>query len=534
MKQIWRARARRSLMMLALAAAACVTTADLAGAHATLTASNPRDGVLLSAAPANFTLTFNEPVAPLVFHVFAPDGREVPVSVQAIGRTIILKPSQALGQGTHLISWRVVSADGHPVSGGLQFSVGRVSESAPIRQTGPDRPVQIAIWLARIAIYGGLFVGIGGAFFAAWIAAPLPRNAAIAISASMGVALAAVPFSISFQGLDALAAPLASLWRPAVCSAGFHTSYGVTATIAGASLLCGLAALLMKGVIPVRLFATVALFGASLALASSGHASVASPQMLMRPTVFVHAAAVALWAGSLVPLCSLVLCPQRSVRPMRRFSRMIPFVLVALAATGIVLAAMQIAQWSALWATAYGRIFLLKCAALVALAVLAGINRFVLTPAVLQGDESASRRMVWSIGAELVLVAAILLLVALWRFTPPPRALINPEPAFVHIHTEKAMADVTVTPGRTGPVEVTVHVMREDTSLLPAKEVTVLFSHREAGIEPFARPAKQSEPGVWRAGPMSLPQAGIWTIQIDILINDFEKVSLDAPLVLAP
>lgn len=49
-----------------------------------------------------------------------------------------------------------------------------------------------------------------------------------------------------------------------------------------------------------------------------------------------------------------------------------------------------------------------------------------------------------------ILVLAIFALAALWRFTPPPRTLAIAEPAQIHIHAPKAMADITVTPGRVG------------------------------------------------------------------------------------
>ena len=59
----------------------------------------------------------------------------------------------------------MVSQDGHPVGGILAFSIGVVTPSRRIEW----RSVTILIWLARIGVYLGLFVGVGGVFFAAWI-----------------------------------------------------------------------------------------------------------------------------------------------------------------------------------------------------------------------------------------------------------------------------------------------------------------------------------------------------------------------------
>jgi copper transport protein len=43
-------------------------------AHASLLKAEPADGAVLPAAPAVLTLTFNEPVSPLVFRLLDPGG----------------------------------------------------------------------------------------------------------------------------------------------------------------------------------------------------------------------------------------------------------------------------------------------------------------------------------------------------------------------------------------------------------------------------------------------------------------------------
>src|SRR5438552_5422515 len=87
---------------------------------------------------------------------------------------------------------------------------------------------------------------------------------------------------------------------------------------------------------------------------------------------------------------------------------------------------------------------------------------------------------------EVVLVLAIFSVAALWRFTPPPRALAAMEalaiPASVHLHGTKAMADVAFTPGHAGPVTATIDLMDGDANALKAKEVTLALSNQTAGI----------------------------------------------------
>ena len=62
------------------------------------------------------------------------------------------------------------------------------------------------IWLARIGLYLGLFVGVGGAFFAPGFR----RHARVSsvIVAALLVGLASAVASLGLQGLDLLGLPL--------------------------------------------------------------------------------------------------------------------------------------------------------------------------------------------------------------------------------------------------------------------------------------------------------------------------------------
>ena len=101
------------------------------------------------------------------------------------------------------------------------------------------------------------------------------------------------------------------------------------------------------------------------------------------------------------------------------------------------------------------------------LLVLAALNRFRLTPA-LAVDPHNTRALVRSILAECVMAVAILAVVAGWRFTPPPRALVAAvgKPLAIHIHTEKAMFQVLISPGTAGTDSFVLQLMNGDASPL--------------------------------------------------------------------
>src|SRR5207302_586425 len=123
-----------------------------------------------------------------------------------------------------------------------------------------------------------------------------------------------------------------------------------------------------------------ALAGAGVALAASGHAGTAQPSFVTRPSVFLHAIAVAFWIGSLLPLLVLVRTAPQGDVTLKRFSSTIPFALVAPAASGVLLAVVQLDRLDALWTTNYGLVLSGKLALILALLALAAANRYRLVP----------------------------------------------------------------------------------------------------------------------------------------------------------
>ena len=62
---------------------------------------------------------------------------------------------------------------------------------------------------------------------------------------------------------------------------------------------------------------------------------------------------------------------------------------------------------------------------------------------------------------------------------------------------------------------------------LPAKEVTLFLANTAAGIEPLRLPATHVEGATWRVENVSIPEVDAWQVRVEILINDFEKVTIE-------
>lgn len=498
-------------------------------AHAVLLNSQPADGMVVAETPRALALTFNEPVTPFSILIIDPSGETLkPTSIVSSNRSVAINIDVGLPVGTSLLSYRVISADGHPVAGSIAFSVGAPSAGVDISDTTP-RWLKAAVWLARVGFYAGLFIGVGGVFFRNWIElnSPGSRPLGYFVTTSLSTGLVSAAAGWAFQGLDATGLPPEALMSPAAWSATMATSYAWT--LATGTLALSAARLAVHATsAAARTLSAFALAGVGTALSLSGHASSAEPRVIMSTLVALHGLCIAFWAGALPAL----LDASRRIdftNALLRFSTVAVPVVAVLALTGATIAWVQVGDPSQLLAIPYGQVLVVKLALVTGLTGLALWNRVKLTPALAAGSRVATSKLRKSIRAEMVLIGLILCTAAVWRFTPPPRALAEAasQPAHLHIHTEQAMVDVTLKPGRAGPSEVELYFQSGDFSPLTPKEVTIQFSLPSAGIEPIERKAKAGADGIWRAGPLNLQPAGTWEVRVDALITDFSKAILE-------
>jgi copper transport protein len=497
-----------------------------ANAHASLLSTDPVDGVVLAQAPKTVQLHFNEDVTPAVVRLIDAAGRERDdASVHTVGPTVVVVLPDNLPRGTQVVSYRVISQDGHPVAGSLLFSIGVATKAATEATHAGD--VEVLIWLSRLGVYLGLFVGVGGVFFAAWIGQG--SGGLSVIFAALVVGLMAAVGSLGLQGIDLLNLPLSDIATPAPWRSALATSLGPALLIAIAAMAVALIAWSHASMTTGRVLALAAMAGVGLSLAASGHAATAPPQWLMRPSLFLHGIAVTYWVGAFGPLVALARRPTEALLPvLYRFSAIAMPTVALLILTGLALAIIQLASFGALIETPYGLILSAKLMLVLALLGLAALNRFRFTP-MLASNPQNTRPLVRSIVAECAIAVGILAVVAGWRFTPPPRSLPSTivTPLAIHIHTEHAMFQVLVSPGTIGSDSFVLQLMNGDASPLPAKEATLTLSLPERGIEPVERAAKLGADGYWHVRDVPMPFAGRWHVRIDALVTDFEKITLE-------
>jgi copper transport protein len=493
-----------------------------AWAHAALVSVEPASGSLLASAPASVALHFNEVVTPGAIRLIDAEGRvRDEARISASGTTISVAVPQDLPRGTAVVSYRVISEDGHPVAGSITFSIGAPTANA--LPATPDDGVNGLIWLTRIGLYLGLFAGIGGAFFASWIGrSSLGTRVA---RAALMTGLCSAVASLGLLGLDLLGLPPAALMSLAPWKIAFTTSAGPALLIAMAGMSAALIAL--RRVSGARALSAMALAAVGASLATTGHAATAPPEFLTRPAIFLHGIGVSFWIGALAPLAALMSKPSTAaLEVVRRFSSAAVPVVAMLAATGVTLAIIQLESFSALVETRYGIILSIKLVLVAVLLALAALNRFRLTPT-LARDRKAAGALRRSILLECGLALGIFAVVAGWRFTPPPRTILPATPLALHIHGDKAMFQVLVSPGTVGTDDFVLQLMTGEGTPLAAKEATLTLSLPERGIEPMELEAERGADGYWHVRKVALPFAGRWHLRIDALVTDFEKITLE-------
>ena len=338
---------------------------------------------MLTAAPALLILRFNEPVSPLSFKLIdaggvAHDG----LVVGSKGETIEITPPGDLPRGTQTLSYRIVSADGHPVGGVVAFSIG-MPGGGGFAAVANDRSRAFAIWAFRLLQLAGLTAGVGAVYFLAFVA---PAAKAARLAAYVGLMLAAggvaVCLSVGLQGLDLLDRPLSALAELATWRAGVGGLFGLAVAQALAAVLFGALSLAARGLAWRRVFAALSIAMLAGSFATTGHASAARPEWLTRPAVFLHVAGVSIWVGAFWPL--LWLARTRSpllAGALARFSKHGLLIVPLLIAAGLVLTNVQLDAFANMVATAYGRILAAKLALVLALLALAGANLMIATPA---------------------------------------------------------------------------------------------------------------------------------------------------------
>lgn len=159
----------RSVFVVLLLAALSVLPLWAASAHSALISSNPSNGSSVSALPAEIELRFNDKLSKMAPALILRHDNETIAKLQPhIDGTLLRAeaPPLELADGAYQLVWRIVSIDGHPLSGAIAFRIGGdqapaaqapATEQAP-SQSSTGKTTAIASGIAALALVAVLLV----------------------------------------------------------------------------------------------------------------------------------------------------------------------------------------------------------------------------------------------------------------------------------------------------------------------------------------------------------------------------------------
>ncbi|AHH93421.1 copper resistance protein CopC [Kutzneria viridogrisea] len=126
---------KRFAVSLLLAVGAMLGLAVPAFAHNVLISSDPKDGASVEVGPSQVTLNFDLPIQAGDFNVVTvngPGGTRWEGGAATVAGSSISAPVRPLGAaGEYTVGYRILSADGHPVSGAVKFTLSKAGTGTP-------------------------------------------------------------------------------------------------------------------------------------------------------------------------------------------------------------------------------------------------------------------------------------------------------------------------------------------------------------------------------------------------------------------
>ncbi|WP_250001551.1 copper resistance CopC/CopD family protein [Actinoplanes sp. M2I2] len=514
-----------------------------ASAHAVLVNSDPASGTIVPDAPNKITLNFSESVQLLSgkIQVLAPDGSRADQGEPTVdGGAVTIPLRSGGGRGTYLVSFRVISADSHPVGGSLTYSVGAASATpaATIDDESVDPVVRVLIPVGKYLGYAGLVLLVGPVLVLALLwPHRLSRRG---------------PGRLVWTGIGLVAgSTLLALWLQAPYSTGsslFDVRVGDLRDVLGSTfgaimlvrlgVICAAALLLrpllrgtgsdsktdlaLLGVLGVAALATWPLTGHPTASPVAGVSVVVDA---------IHLAAMAVWLGGLVMLVAFLLrkADERelgAILPI--WSRWAATAVAALIVAGVVQALIEVSSLDGLFFTTYGRLILVKVGLVAIVLGAAWYSRRLVRSKVAEGKPSGLRRVVW---AELAVTAVVLGVTSALVQIAPPRSAEATQAAGTSTTVTKTLTSpkmalqIDIFPATVGNNSIHLYAYTPDNKPLTVVEWSATVALPSKGIEPIEIPLLRIT-DFHAVGDIALPAAGEWTFKVTARTSDIDQTTL--------
>ncbi len=548
-----------------------------ASAHAVLESTSPVDGGVVNTAPRQVSLGFGEPVTVesdslRVFddHLHRVDSGK-PIGN---GPNVHVALRSGLHAGTYTVTWRVVSADSHPVSGGFTFSIGHPSTVAGTvsGESGGSRLVGILLGAGRLLAYAGVVLGLGtvAVLFAFWPAGRTERRVRLLVWSGLALLAVGTAIGLLLEGPYGAGRGITHVFDGSLLADTFGARYGAALSVrVGLLVVIGflLAAALRRPLYWILAALGAADIGVLVTFGLAGHADTGNQVPLTMFSDVVHLAAMGCWLGGLV---LVVVCLTRRTAELGvvlpRFSQLAFGAVLAIVVSGTYQAWRNVGSWSALTDTVYGRLLVAKIACVVVLLGLGNAARRWVTrqyvtagqtrrparisarapqtvpaggpdaPPALQPPTETEppphqlRALRRGLAGEVVIGVAVLVLTTILvntaqaKETQPVGPGSNSASYSTSAQTQQTRVQLTVKPARPGAVSLSLQVRRPGGGPLPVQKVTASLSLPAADIGPLPVTFRVPKNGPI-TGQAELARAGDWFLDVTVQTSPIDATA---------
>ena len=537
---------RISTLIRLLAVLVTIGVSQTAFAHAVLLGSTPKAGEMLADSPKELTLNFNEEVGPIFFKVLDKTGKEVgkPGEIRPDGNNLHLPLGEALANGTYVLTYRVISADTHPVGTTFGFSVGEpMADMSQMSQSAAESstPWTYAVAANRWVLYATMLLAAGSALFTLLIPTPAGVGAATFSLGRTSAIIASVAYllAIGIGGAEMLMGGATALLSVDAWSRGVGSTLTPSAVIGFPAMLVLIYAFGQGADKPKTGALTVGAVAAIGSFLVTGHAATAAPVWLMATVVAIHLFGASFWFGALYPLfktAGTTDATQAGV-VMTKFSVWAMFSVGLIILSGLAISFVQVESPSKLLGNAYGAGLVRKLVLVAIILGLAAYNKLVLTPALEKGDATASHRIRRTIRIEIVVYVLILGAAMSLTLTTPPRAIMAPGAGGMAMMNEGFKAtvqangytvDLDITPAKAGENMIMATIKDKDGQVISTlADLEITGNLPAAGISDVFVKGQNTGNGMWHFMFKEMIIPGDWKLKVDAFINDFDKVSFE-------
>jgi copper transport protein len=550
-------RLPRLIAGAALAAVLVIALAAPAWAHATLESSNPASDSQLDRAPTQITLSFSEAVSisPRSVQLFSCAGGRATLGEPKHGAKssqVNTSVDSALDPGRYLVVWRVISADSHPVDGAFYFTVGGGSGSASCAAAAnatstSSSTVGDLFGVMRFLLFSGLALLIGGMVFLVVIARGTTAAPRTRVLVWIGWVLTAVTtiFSVMLQGPYAAGTGIGDAFKWSVINDVLGTRYGHIAlwrllfVVVAVPLILYERRASEQRPLPWTWSALAVVDGLLLAATPglAGHASTGTWTDFAVPLDTLHVAAMCIWFGGLAALVVTAIGGGFSGglrRALVRFSTLALSCVVVLVITGLFASWRQVSfHIKGYTSTSYGNMLLIKLAIVLGLVALAAVSRSIVQrrraapldapdSAVAAIDEQTVSGLRRSVGAEVALGVAVLIVTALLVNAAPARSALQPKlfagSAVASAGSQQVRVKVTIDPAAAGPNTIHVYTQKMDGTPQNVREMSATMSLPSEGIDGLKVGIQKAGPDHYKAENQPISPSGKWKLTVFVLL----------------